>query len=110
MQILAGIKGGPVFWRRQVHAGEHFEVSMACECTLGSNLYEVQASVSYVDRPDYTAQRMLHWMDEAAFFQVLVKQNEYFFGGLYDLRMSARWYNEHESVRRLSKHIGRVFS
>jgi lipopolysaccharide transport system ATP-binding protein len=37
------------------------------------------------------SQRMLHWVDEAGFFQVSMKRDEYFFGGTVDLRMSASW-------------------
>ena len=91
MQVLAGHREGDVFWKRHIHAGECFHVWLECDCTLGSNLYEIQASVSYESSPDYTAQRMLHWMDEAAFFQTLIRKEEYFFGGLCDLRMLARW-------------------
>ncbi|MCY1303386.1 hypothetical protein D9M70_530890 [compost metagenome] len=56
---------------------------------MGSNLYEVQSTVTYEDTPDYLAQRQLHWVDEAAFFQVLVKRDENFFGGIVDLGMCA---------------------
>jgi len=79
------------FWERTIHAGERFEITLECDCDLGVNLYEVQASVSYEDTPDYMAQRMLHWVDEAAFFQVLMRKEEYFFGGVLDLRMKAGW-------------------
>jgi len=91
MQILSGLRNGEVFWRRRIRRGEHFEIWLEYACTLGANLYEIQAAVSYEDRPDYSAQRILHWKDEAAFFQVLMRQDEYFFGGLSDLRMVARW-------------------
>jgi lipopolysaccharide transport system ATP-binding protein len=37
------------------------------------------------------SQRILHWVDEAAFFQVLMKKEEHFFGGVVDLRMKAEW-------------------
>lgn len=91
MQVLAGLCEGDIFWKRQIRAGERFDVWLECDCRLGPNLYEIQASASYEGSPDYTAQRMLHWKDEAAFFQVLMRQDEYFFGGLSDLRMVARW-------------------
>lgn len=92
MYHLACNRGEPLFWNRRFQAGETFVVTLYCEhCPLGVNLYEVQASVSYEGRPDYTEQRMLHWLDEAAFFQVLMKTDEYFFGGGVDLRMSASW-------------------
>ncbi|TXI22471.1 MAG: ABC transporter ATP-binding protein [Nitrosomonas sp.] len=91
MQILAGLREGEIFWKRRIQAGEHFYVWLECNCTLGPNLYEIQAAISYEGSPDYTAQRLLHWKDEAAFFHTLMRQEEYFFGGLSDLRMVARW-------------------
>lgn len=91
MQVLAGLREGELFWKRQLKAGEQFHVWLECDCSLGSNLYEIQASISYEGKPDYTAQRILHWKDEAAFFQTLMRQDEYFFGGISDLHMAARW-------------------
>lgn len=81
----------PVFWENTVRAGEKFEVVFEFDCNLGVNLYEVQVSVSHEETPDYMSQRMLHWMDEAAFFQVLMKNDVYFFGGVVDLGMHAKW-------------------
>jgi lipopolysaccharide transport system ATP-binding protein len=81
----------PVFWKRVINAGEIFCVELQMQCSLGVNLYEIQASISYEDTPDYMSQRILHWMDEAAFFQVLIKREEYFFGGVVDLKMQASW-------------------
>ena len=91
MQVLAGIKKAPIFWQRRICAGEHFEVWLEFDCAIGVNLYEIQAAVSYEEKPDYSAQRILHWIDEAAFFQVLMKRKEYFFGGIIDLKMEATW-------------------
>lgn len=93
-QDMLALRGGadaPVFWRRRFKSGDRFDVELECECTLGPNLYEVQASISHEARPDYEAQRMLHWVDEAAFFTVVMQRKEYFFGGCVDLRMQARW-------------------
>lgn len=81
----------PVFWERRFEKGEVFNVIMKCNCDLGENLYEVQAVVTYEQSMNYMSQRVLHWVDEAAFFQVLVKRDEYFFGGVADLKMSALW-------------------
>ena len=80
-----------LFWKRTIKAGERFEVVLECACNLGVNLYEIQASISHEGTPDYMSQRLLHWMDEAAFFQVLMKNDEYFFGGVADLQMKAAW-------------------
>lgn len=91
MRILAGGSGASMFWSRKFFAGDEFEVLLECDCALGANLYEVQAAISIEETPDYMAQRILHWVDEAAFFQVLMKKEESFFGGVVDLRMKAIW-------------------
>jgi lipopolysaccharide transport system ATP-binding protein len=91
MCIRAAKVDAPLFWGRQVRKGERFQVVLECACNLGVNLYEVQAAVSFEETPDYLSQRMLHWVDEAAFFQVAMKRDEYFFGGVVDLGMSAAW-------------------
>ena len=91
ISILATNAAIPVFWQRKIRKGDQFQVVLECACNLGVNLYEVQAAVSYEETPDYLSQRMLHWIDEAAFFQVLMKQDEYFFGGVVDLQMKASW-------------------
>lgn len=80
-----------LFWNKKLSINENFSVDLLCKCTLGVNLYEIQAAVSYEETPDYLGQRILHWMDEAAFFQVLMKKNEYFFGGVLDMKMQASW-------------------
>ena len=50
---------------------------------------EVQAAISHEGTPDYKDQQLLHWRDEAAFFQVTMQQDRYFFGGAFDLQMRA---------------------
>lgn len=91
MSIRAANGDAIVFWERKFQIGEKFQVVLECPCNLGVNLYEVQASVTFEETPDYLSQRMLHWVDEAAFFQVAMKRHEYFFGGVVDLGMSATW-------------------
>jgi lipopolysaccharide transport system ATP-binding protein len=81
----------PVFWQKQFKRGDRFSVRFDFRCRLGTNLYEIQAAISYEDKPDYTAQRILHWVDEAAFFHVAIKREENFFGGVFDLEMKADW-------------------
>lgn len=80
-----------IFWEKEFAAGEDVYVDFRCNCPLGMNLYEVQAAVSYEETPDYMGQVLLHWVDEAAFFQVLMRRDEYFFGGVADLGMKALW-------------------
>ncbi|MCG5261378.1 ABC transporter ATP-binding protein [Cupriavidus gilardii] len=89
MRVLAGLEQGKVFWERQFRANERVAVELEFPCALGSNLYEVQSTITYEATPDYMSQRQLHWVDEAAFFQVLVKRDENFFGGIVDLGMRA---------------------
>ncbi|WP_232353324.1 ABC transporter ATP-binding protein [Cupriavidus oxalaticus] len=89
MRIMQGHQEGEVFWLRKFGANERVTVELDFPCALGSNLYEVQSTVTYEDTPDYLSQRQLHWVDEAAFFQVLVKRDENFFGGIVDLGMCA---------------------
>lgn len=98
MAILAGLSQGGLYWKRRIKAGETFEVWMEFDCALGVNLYEIQAAISHEDTPDYSAQRILHWRDEAAFFQVMMRQDEYFFGGMSDLRMQASWQDDESNV------------
>lgn len=76
-------------WERRFGAGTSATVEFEWVCTLGAGFFEVQAGVSQEATPDYRNQRMLHWVDEAAFFEVKVAREEYFFGGLTDLRMRA---------------------
>lgn len=90
MAVL-NVDGSDLFWNRSFSSGEVFSVDFTFECALGTNLYEVQAAVSEELTPDYTAQRILHWIDEAAFFQSNVNRERNFFGGLTDLRMRAEW-------------------
>ena len=78
-------------WQRRFAAGAAFSVRLQAPCRLGQNLYEVQASITHEQTPDYLNQRMLHWLDEAAFFQVIVRRDEHFFGGVIDLEMKADW-------------------
>lgn len=89
ISIWSGRAGGEPVWERWFEAGERVRVEFRCECTLGMNFYEVQAHVSEEHDRFYRDQHMLHWVDEAAFFQVIVHQEEYFFGGVTDLRMTA---------------------
>lgn len=89
MRVLAGLEHGEVFWKRRFQAKERVAVELEFPCALGSNLYEVQSTITYEATPDYMSQRQLHWVDEAAFFQVLVKRDENFFGGIVDLGMRA---------------------
>jgi lipopolysaccharide transport system ATP-binding protein len=87
ISIWAGKTRGEVFWDRHFLAGEEATVEFCCECNLGANFYEVQASLTQERDKYYAAQRILHWKDEAAFFYVSMPMKEYFFGGACDMKM-----------------------
>ncbi|MBS0197418.1 MAG: ABC transporter ATP-binding protein [Planctomycetes bacterium] len=89
ISIWSGRQSGEVTWDRWFEAGERVTVELSAPCTLGSNFYEVQAHVSEERDRFYRDQNMLHWIDEAAFFQVVIHQDDYFFGGAIDLQMRA---------------------
>lgn len=91
MAIRAGLAQGEQFWPRRFGAGEEVTVRFDVDCRLGADFYEVQVAVSREETPDYRNQRLLHWRDEAAFFQVTVPPDAGFFGGAFDLRMRASW-------------------
>lgn len=84
-------KGAKGFWHRSFVAGEEFLVDFEFDARLGLGFYEIQASVSQELTPDFTHQRTLHWRDEAAFFQVSMRPDEYRFGGVVDLAMKATY-------------------
>ena len=90
MAIRAGVMDGDVFWGRSFSAGEEFLVGLDFVVGLGPNLYEIQACITQEGRPYYAEQRMLHWMDEAAFFTVATDPRSYHFGGVSDMRMTSR--------------------
>lgn len=91
ISIRNGLARGEVFWEKSFAAGERIVVDFVFNCRLGTNLFEVQAAISEEGKPYYAEQRMLHWRDEAAFFHVIVKDREYFFGGAFDMQMQARF-------------------
>ncbi|MBS4085814.1 ABC transporter ATP-binding protein [Pseudomonas rustica] len=74
-----------LIWLKSFKAGAEFAVEFNATCTLGANLYEVQATVTREHDMFYGSQQILHWMDEAAFFTVAIKQQEYVVGGICDL-------------------------
>ncbi len=77
------------FWHESFRPGEQIVLNGKFECILGPNLYEVQAFIceEKENRPDH--QRMIHWKDEAAFFIVSMDRQEYWFGGICDLKVES---------------------
>lgn len=88
ISIRSGVKeNGQVFWDRSFNKNENFKVEFRFTCGLGPNLYEIQASISEEGKPYYAEQRMIHWIDEAAFFTVTLEPQTYHFGGVVDMCM-----------------------
>lgn len=85
---------GKTFWQESFNPNEKFSVAFHFISPLATNLYEIQATVTEEETPDYMNQRILHWKDEAAFFQGVVSMKENFFGGAFDLNMSAKFYRK----------------
>lgn len=77
------------FWLKEFLPNNIREVYFKCKVNLGANFYEVQSSVSFEEYPYYGSQHILDWKDEAAFFNVVVNEKEYFFGGVCDMSMEA---------------------
>lgn len=73
-------------WDRTFNEGEVIELSQRFECRLGEGYYEIQ---SYAAEEKLLApghQRMLHWVDESAFFRVSMNRFERWYGGVTDIR------------------------
>lgn len=94
ISIRSGVLSeGEIFWDRSFREGEDFKVEFIFTCGLGPNLYEIQASISEEGKPYYAEQRMIHWVDEAAFFTVTLEPQTYHFGGVVDMGMVSQLVN-----------------
>ncbi|WP_396435171.1 ABC transporter ATP-binding protein [Limnohabitans sp.] len=80
-------------WHKRFEAGEEFVVDMTFRCLLGEGFYEVQAYVCEEEMfmPGY--QRMLHWKDEAAFFNVAIDRLKRWYGGVCDIQLNYEFSN-----------------
>jgi lipopolysaccharide transport system ATP-binding protein len=87
--IWSGRAGGKDFWSEEIPADTYVTTNLKFNCNLGVDLYEVQAFFAQEADKYYREERMLHWIDEASFFQVNMRNQEYFFGGICDLQMKA---------------------
>lgn len=100
ISIWSGNAGGTPFWNEEIKPGETLKASFLFNCNLGMDLYEVQAYVTEEKDKFFREQKMLHWIDEAAHFQVNIKQQEYYFGGASDLRMKVEIESSDKKVQR----------
>lgn len=76
----------PRTWDRSFEKGEVIELSQRFECRLGEGYYEIQSYVAEEKLLAPGQQRMLHWVDESAFFRVSMNKFERWYGGVCDLR------------------------
>ncbi|HBO78998.1 MAG TPA: ABC transporter ATP-binding protein, partial [Cupriavidus sp.] len=72
-------------WDRQFAEGEIIELRQRFECRLGEGYYEVQSYVTQEKLLVPGHQRMLHWVDESAFFRVSMNKFERWYGGVCDI-------------------------
>lgn len=89
------------FWNRRFAKGERFKVCFSGRCNLAANLYEVQIVVAREHDQFYGNQQVLHWLDDANHFTVILKNKEYVFDGICDLGLrssaeinSSAWHAE----------------
>ena len=73
------------FWNRRFAKGDRFKVRFSGSCNLAANLYEVQIVVAREHDQYYGNQQVLHWLDDASHFTVILKNKEYVFDGICDL-------------------------
>lgn len=73
------------FWSRKFEKNDRFKVRFEGDCKLGANLYEVQVVVAQEHDRYYANQHVLHWVDEAAHFTVVLRNREYVFDGVCDI-------------------------
>jgi lipopolysaccharide transport system ATP-binding protein len=78
------------FWDRDFEAGEELDAELSFRCILGVNLYEVQTFICEERSRTVGNQRMIHWMEEAAFFSVTMNVHECWFGGICNLEVHTR--------------------
>lgn len=71
------------FWKRTFARGQRVEVDFEFDGRLGAGKYEIQALVSHELTPDYRAQSILAWRDDAAVLEIHAARSR--FGGYFDL-------------------------
>lgn len=76
------------FWSEVFKAGQEYTVELKCGAlALGEGFYEVESYLAYQPGWNFQGQLILHWVSEAAFFNVHVHYPAHFFGGLCDMNM-----------------------
>lgn len=73
------------FWIKRFSQGDRFIVTFEGACHLGANFYEVQVVVAREHDRYYANQQVLHWLDEAQHFNVILRPQQYVFDGVCDM-------------------------
>lgn len=73
------------FWIKRFSPDDRFTVTFEGTCHLGANFYEIQTVVAREHDRYYANQQVLHWLDEAQHFNVILKPKEYVFDGVFDM-------------------------
>jgi lipopolysaccharide transport system ATP-binding protein len=89
------LHGQTSFWGKRFRAGNSYLVEFITEsCVLGAGFYEVEAILTKRAAANFFEhETSVHWLHDAAFFSVRTEM-QHFFGGICDLRMKARLFEE----------------
>lgn len=72
-------------WNKEFKADEEYTVVFSGICNLAQNFYELQVTITREESECYSKQKVLHWKDEACFFNVTVLPCQYVVGGICDI-------------------------
>ncbi len=72
-------------WNKEFKADEEYTITFSGICNLAQNFYELQVTITREESECYSKQKILHWKDEACFFNVNVLPCQYVVGGICDI-------------------------
>lgn len=85
MQLAISNNPSKLFWNKEFSSGQQFDVTFSGKCILAPNFYELQVAITHEGDLFYGEQKIIHWMDESAFFTVSNRPQEYVVGGICDI-------------------------
>ena len=94
ISIWASLTPGQPIWEQKFTAGTTIAVIFEFRNILGPNLYEIQAAIDETETQESMTSRVIHWRDEAAFFNVAIDPRTYVFNGVVDLGAKASFQIE----------------
>jgi len=77
--------------KEDIKKNTRFKVVFSGICIMAQNFYEIQATVTRENDTCYGQQKILHWQDEAAFFNVSIKQCRHVVGGVVDIGLRSTY-------------------